>query len=142
MHRLRKQRVIIYTSFLLCISIAVALVLYALQEKVDFFYTPAEIYVDKNKLMHRSFRLGGLVKPNSVHRSEALLYFTVMDKDREIQVVYQGIIPDLFQEGKGVVAEGRLHQAANDTISFTANRVLAKHDENYMPPAIQQKLAD
>ena len=147
MHALRKQRLIIYTAMVLCLGVALALVLYALQEKVDFFYTPTELQAKKAELQHKSVRLGGLVKPGSVSRSEHLLYFTVMDQNEEVLVAYAGIIPDLFREGKGVVAEGYLNPYTEEssavfTAAFTATKVLAKHDENYMPPAIRHKLAE
>ena len=136
MHPLRKQRLIIICSCILFTSLAVALALYGLKEKVNFFYTPTEAQLNQDKIIDRFVRIGGLVKPGSIKRKDDLLYFTIMDSQNSINATYKGLIPDLFHEGKGVVAEGKV----NEDGILAATKILAKHDENYMPPTIKAKL--
>ena len=136
MHPLRKQRLIIICSCILFISLVVALALYGLKEKVNFFYTPTEAQLNQDKIIDRFVRIGGLVKPGSIKRKDDLLYFTIMDSQNSINATYKGLIPDLFHEGKGVVAEGKV----NEDGILAATKILAKHDENYMPPTIKAKL--
>jgi cytochrome c-type biogenesis protein CcmE len=110
-------------------AIAVALVLNAFQSNLVFFFSPTD--VAENRAPHgRTFRIGGLVEEKSVKREGLTVRFNVTDTAKTIPVVYTGILPDLFKEGKGVVAQGKL--GADGT--FAASEVLAKHDENYMPP--------
>ena len=141
MHSLRKQRLIILSVFILFISFATGLTFYGLKEKVNFFYTPTEARLAIHELHGKFVRIGGLLKPGSVKRKEHLLYFVITDQANEIQVVYDGLIPDLFKEGKGVVAEGKMHGGEMNGELLTATKVLAKHDENYMPPVIKNKIA-
>jgi cytochrome c-type biogenesis protein CcmE len=115
---------------------AVALVLYAFNRNLVFFHSPSQVLAGEAP-QQRSFRLGGLVQPGSVQRQGVLVRFTVTDTARELPVRYEGILPDLFKEGQGVVALGRL-QANGE---FVAHEVLAKHDENYMPPEATAALA-
>ena len=136
MHPLRKQRLIILSVFILFISCATGLTFYGLKEKVNFFYTPTEARLVIHELNGKFVRIGGLLKPGSVKRKEHLLYFVITDQANEIQVAYDGLIPDLFKEGKGVVAEGTIKGSL-----LSATKVLAKHDENYMPPVIKNKIA-
>jgi cytochrome c-type biogenesis protein CcmE len=126
---------------LLLLAAAAGLVLYAMNDTLVFFYTPSEV---RQKLQakqldpNRPFRLGGLVETGSVERDAAgvQVSFRVTDTVEEMTVTYHGILPDLFREGQGVVAEGRL---GADGV-FTATEVLAKHDENYMPPEVAAAL--
>jgi len=111
------------------IGIVTALVLNAFRQNLQFSYTPTQI-VAKEAPINRTFRVGGLVEKGSLQRHGIDVDFVVTDTYRSIPVRYTGILPDLFKEGKGVVAEGRLDGDGH----FTASQVLAKHDENYMPP--------
>ena len=121
------------------LGVATTLVLNAFQSNLVFFFTPSQV-AQNEAPRDRTFRIGGLVEEGSVVRDKDALTvrFKVTDTARAIPVVYTGILPDLFKEGKGVVAQGRL----NTDGTFKANEVLAKHDENYMPPeaahAVQQ----
>ncbi len=122
---------------LLALGVAVALVLNAFQSNLVFFFTPTQ--VASNEAPHgRSFRIGGLVEAGSVVRDKDALTvrFRVTDTSKTIPVVYTGILPDLFREGKGVVAQGKI---GSDGV-FHASEVLAKHDENYMPPEAAEAL--
>ncbi len=116
---------------LVALSLAVWLVLSALQDNVSLFFTPTQVH-NKEAPQARNFRIGGLVEEGSVKRqSDGLtLHFNVTDTAKSIPVVYKGFLPDLFKEGKGVVAHGKLD--SNNV--FRADEVLAKHDENYMAP--------
>lgn len=113
------------------IGIATALILNAFQSNLVFFFSPSEVAQGKAPT-DRAFRIGGLVEDGSVQRDPdgLTVSFVVTDTAKSIPVTYKGILPDLFKEGKGVVAEGKLAASGQ----FTATQVLAKHDENYMPP--------
>ena len=111
------------------LGIAVALVLNAFQSNLVFFFSPTDV-VENKAPQGRTFRVGGLVEEKSVKREGVVVRFNVTDTAKTIPVVYTGILPDLFKEGKGVVAQGKL---GPDGV-FAASEVLAKHDENYMPP--------
>jgi len=111
------------------LGIAVALVLNAFQSNLVFFFSPTDV-AENRAPQGRAFRVGGLVEEKSVRREGLVVRFNVTDTAKTIPVVYQGILPDLFKEGKGVVAQGKL---GADGV-FHASEVLAKHDENYMPP--------
>lgn len=119
------------------LSIAAGLVLYSLKNNINLYFTPTKVY-NKEAPQDRSFRIGGLVVDHSLKReSDGLtVHFEITDTARSIPVVYKGILPDLFKEGKGVVAEGKLEA---DGV-FHADQVLAKHDENYMPPEAKQAI--
>jgi len=119
------------------LAVAATLVLSAFQKNLVFFFTPTQ--VAENEAPHgRTFRIGGLVEPGSVKRQAdgVTVRFVVTDTAKSIPVVYKGILPDLFREGKGVVTQGRL--GTNGV--FEASEVLAKHDENYMPPEAAEAL--
>ena len=136
--RLRKQqRLVLVTVALLLLGGASGLVLYALSDSVAFFVTPSDIATGKVDV-DRRFRLGGLVVDGSVERGagDGTVRFRLTDQAHEVAVRYQGILPDLFREGQGIVAQGEL--GANGV--FTASEVLAKHDENYMPPEVADAL--
>jgi len=125
----RHRRFAWIAAGLAVLGIAVALVLNAFQSNLVFFFSPTDI-VENKAPQGRTFRVGGLVEEKSVKREGVVVRFNVTDTAKTIPVVYTGILPDLFKEGKGVVAQGKL---GPDGV-FTASEVLAKHDENYMPP--------
>ncbi|HKC45695.1 MAG TPA: cytochrome c maturation protein CcmE [Burkholderiales bacterium] len=127
----RHKRLVFIAAGLSAIAIASALVLNAFRSNLVFFFSPSQVAAGEAP-RDRAFRVGGLVETGSVKRQTdgLTVRFVVTDTARSIPVVYRGILPDLFREGKGVVAEGRL---GTDGV-FRAEQVLAKHDENYMPP--------
>lgn len=113
---------------------AAALILSAFQESIVFFHSPTEL-TERSNLAERRLRIGGLVEEGSVERGGATVTFRVTDMANAVTVAYTGILPDLFREGQGVVAEGRMHDGV-----FVADQVLAKHDESYMPPEVADAL--
>jgi cytochrome c-type biogenesis protein CcmE len=131
----RHKRAAIVVGVLAAVGIATALVLNAFQSNLVFFYSPSQVAA-KEAPVGRTFRLGGLVQQGSVTRDGVAVNFVVTDLVKTIPVRYQGALPDLFKEGKGVVAQG---QVGHDGI-FVAREVLAKHDENYMPPEAAEAL--
>ena len=131
----RQTRFALIAGGVLVLALAAAFVLNAFQSNLVFFFTPTQVLngeAPKNKI----FRIGGLVKVGSLQRDGTDVSFVVTDTAQEIPVRYSGLLPDLFKEGKGVVAQGRL----NEQGLMTASEVLAKHDENYMPPEAQHAL--
>ena len=126
--------------FLFFLSIlAVAIIFFtlrSLKENVVYFFSPTEIYNKTDISFKKKIRVGGLVKINSVNKSETSISFIITDLNKEIIVSYNGLVPNLFSEGKGVVAEGKL----KDKKYFVADKILAKHDENYMPPEVKKAL--
>ena len=137
MHPLRKQRLYIVLFIVIGASIAAGLVFWALRDNMNFFYAPAQVAAGEAPA-GKTIRVGGLVIPGSLKRSESGLevHFTVTDNQAELKIAYQGILPDLFAEGQGIVANGELLADG----SFRATQVLAKHDENYMPPEVHEAL--
>ena len=133
MHSVRKQRLILVALVVVLSSAAIGLVAFALRDNINLFYPPADVVAGKAPV-DRNIRLGGMVVEGSVVRSEESLdtVFWVTDYEASVPVKYSGILPDLFAEGEGVVAEGRL----DETGALVATQVLAKHDENYMPPEV------
>ena len=135
----RKVKLRFYFIFIILIilSLSVFLILKSLEENVVYFQSPTEVKalveIDKKKI-----RIGGMVKKDSILMREEELKFIVTDFKNEINVVYSGLIPNLFAEGKGVVAEGFL----KDKSLFLAKKILAKHDENYMPPEVKEALEE
>ena len=127
-----KRVYLLLASFLMS-AIAVALILIALDDNIVYFYSPSEVdQIDSNNLI----RVGGLVKDNSLIRlDDDSIKFTITDNDGEIEIFYTGILPDLFREGQGVIAEGRL-----DGNAFYAKIIMAKHDENYMPKEVYENI--
>ena len=117
----------------IALGVATALVLQAFQKNLVFFFSPTQVAA-KEAPLGRTFRIGGIVEPGSVKRSGVHVSFTVTDTAKAIPVVYRGSLPDLFREGKMVVAQGQLQA---DGV-FHAREVLAKHDENYMPPEAKE----
>ena len=128
----RHKRAALIVAALAALGIAAALVLNAFQSNLVFFFTPSQIAAGEAPKA-RTFRVGGMVKTGSIQRNDMTVRFVVTDTAREVTVSYTGMLPDLFREGKGVVAQGKL----SDDGHFTATEVLAKHDENYMPPEAQ-----
>jgi len=135
----RTKRALWIVSGLAALGVAAALVLNAFQSNLVFFFTPSQV-VSHEAPQGRSFRIGGLVEAGSVVRDKDALTvrFRVTDTAKTIPVTYTGILPDLFREGKGVVAQGKLGPDG----TFHANEVLAKHDENYMPPEVAKALKE
>jgi len=125
----RHKRLLAIVGGLVALGAATALVLTAFQDNLVFFFTPSQVAA-KEAPQGRLFRIGGMVEKGSVKREGVEVRFVVTDAAKTIPVVYRGSLPDLFREGKGVVAQGTL---GPDGV-FTAREVLAKHDENYMPP--------
>jgi cytochrome c-type biogenesis protein CcmE len=125
----RHKRALAIVGGLVALGAATALVLTAFQDNLVFFFTPSQVAA-KEAPQGRLFRIGGMVEKGSVKRDGVEVRFVVTDTAKTIPVVYRGSLPDLFREGKGVVAQGTL---GADGV-FTAREVLAKHDENYMPP--------
>ncbi len=125
----RHKRMVLILAALAVLGVAAMLVLNAFRSNLVFFYTPTQI-ANGEAPHNKPFRIGGLVKTGTLHRDGVTAYFTVTDTSKDTIVKYTGILPDLFREGRGVVAEGRI----GDDGQFTASEVLAKHDENYMPP--------
>ena len=128
---------IVFTTFLLVASIVVIfVVLKSLEENVVYFFSPTELYNKEDISFNKKIRVGGLVKDGSIINNQTSINFIVTDLNNEIIVSYKGSLPNLFSEGKGVVAEGKL----KDKKYFIADKILAKHDENYMPPEVSKIL--
>ncbi|MEH6550901.1 MAG: cytochrome c maturation protein CcmE [Pseudomonadales bacterium] len=137
MHPIRRQRLIIVIFIVLGASLAAALIFYAMRENLNLFYSPTEIAEGKAP-MGKRIRAGGMVRESSVLRSDNSLEvrFVVTDYQNDVSVVFNSILPDMFAEGQGVVATGEL---GGDGILY-AEEVLAKHDEEYMPPEVHDAL--
>jgi cytochrome c-type biogenesis protein CcmE len=134
----RQKRFSFIVAGIALVALAVGLVLYALKNNVSLYFTPTQVF-NKEAPQGRSFRIGGLVEKGSLQRQTdgLTVHFNITDTTKTMPVVYKGILPDLFKEGKGVVAQGKLEA---DNV-FHAEEVLAKHDENYMPPEAKDALA-
>jgi len=130
----RHKRIAIVVGVLVVVAAAAALVLNAFQSNLVFFFSPTQV-TSKEAPLGRTFRLGGLVVAGSVKRDGVVVNFMVTDTAQTVPVRFEGILPDLFKEGKGVVAQGQLKDGV-----FMAKEVLAKHDENYMPPEAAEAL--
>ena len=128
----RQKRLALVLGGLAALGVAAVFVLGALESNIALYITPSDVAAGKAP-QNKAFRIGGMVKAGSLGREDMTVHFVVTDTARDIPVSYTGILPDLFKEGKGAVVEGRL----NADGSFTATTVLAKHDENYMPPEAQ-----
>ena len=131
-----KSRIIFLMLALLAATLVIIIVLKSLEQNVIYFLSPSEIYKKENISFEEKIRVGGLVKVNSINKNGSSLNFTITDLKNEIIVSYVGIVPNLFAEGKGVVAEGKL----KDKKYFIADKILAKHDENYMPREVAEDL--
>ena len=128
----RHKRIALIVGGLASVGIAAALALNALDSNIALYVTPSEVAAGKAP-QNKVFRIGGMVKAGSLQRQELTVHFTMTDTAKDIPVAYTGILPDLFSEGKGAVVQGKL---GGDGV-FVASEVLAKHDENYMPPEAQ-----
>ena len=131
-----KLKIFLLFVSLITASAVIFIVLKSLEENVVYFFSPTEIYNKANISFDKKIRIGGLVKPNSITKGEKSINFIITDLKKEIVVSYKGLVPNLFAEGKGVVAEGKL----KDKKYFIAAKILAKHDENYMPPEVSKAL--
>tara|TARA_B110000438_G_C15668366_1_gene587065 strand:- start:506 stop:934 length:429 start_codon:yes stop_codon:yes gene_type:complete len=131
-----KSRIIFLIIILFAASIVIFITLKSLEKNVVYFLSPSEIYNKENISLNKKIRIGGLVKENSINKDKEKINFIITDLKNEIIVSYVGIVPNLFSEGKGVVAEGKL----KDKKYFVADKILAKHDENYMPPEVKEAL--
>ncbi len=131
-----RSRLLVLVLMLISAVIVVFFVLKSLEENVVYFFSPTDIYNNENISFKKKIRVGGLVKEGSLTNNQALINFIVTDLSNEIIVSYNGPLPNLFSEGKGVVAEGKL----KDKKYFIADKILAKHDENYMPPEVNKAL--
>ncbi len=134
MKRKHRRLMVVLTSLGL-LGAAAALVLTAVEDSLVFFYTPSDL-AERSSPPDTQFRLGGLVEEGSIRQDGTTTYFRVTDLNRAVPASYTGVLPDLFREGQGVVADGSL--TADGT--FVANEVLAKHDENYMPKEVADAL--
>jgi cytochrome c-type biogenesis protein CcmE len=131
----RQKRIALIVGGLASLALAAVLTLNALDSNIALYVTPSEVAAGKAP-QGKAFRIGGMVKEGSVKRQDMTVHFVVTDTAKDIPVAYTGILPDLFKEGKGAVIQGRL---GGDGV-FAASEVLAKHDENYMPPEAQHAL--
>lgn len=129
MHHLRKKRLITIVLMLVGIGVACTLVLYALRQNISLYYTPEQVAAGQAPL-HRTMRLGGMVALGSVHHNKGLaVQFALVQQRAQVEVLYNGVLPDLFRAGQGIVVQGQLLSPHK----FVATQVLAKHDAKYMP---------
>ena len=131
-----KSRIVFLALILLSATTIIFLILKSLEENVVYFFSPSEIYDKPNISLNKKIRIGGLVKEDSIIKDQTSIKFIITDLKKEIIVSYSGLVPNLFSEGKGVIAEGEL----KDKKYFVADEILAKHDENYMPPEVSKAL--
>ena len=131
-----KSRIVFLVFILLSVTVIIFLILKSLEENVVYFFSPSEIYDKPNISLNKKIRIGGLVKEDSISKDQTSIKFIITDLKKEIIVSYSGLVPNLFSEGKGVIAEGKL----KDKKYFVADKILAKHDENYMPPEVAKVL--
>tara|TARA_Y100000590_G_scaffold465616_1_gene638398 strand:- start:769 stop:1197 length:429 start_codon:yes stop_codon:yes gene_type:complete len=133
-----KPRIIFFLFLLITAILVLFITLKSLEENVVYFLSPTDIYNKTNISFDKKIRVGGLVKKNSINKNGTSINFIITDLKKEIVVSYNGLVPNLFSEGKGVVAEGKLR----DKKYFIAEKILAKHDENYMPPEVKKALGN
>ena len=131
-----KSRASILILGLVFFSLCLFVIFKSLEENLVYFFSPTEIFNKDSISKNTKIRIGGLVKENSIIKSNNSIGFIITDLKNEINVTYEGLVPNLFSEGKGVVAEGKLE----DKKYFIAEKILAKHDENYMPPEVSESL--
>ena len=131
----RQKRIAIIVGALIAVGLAVVLILNALNSNIALYVTPSDVAAGKSP-SGQAFRIGGMVKDGSIKRDGLTVHFVITDMVKDIPVAYTGILPDLFKEGKGAVIQGRLDPNGQ----FIASEVLAKHDENYMPPEAKHAL--
>jgi len=131
-----RPRIVFLVISIMAATLIIFIVLKSLEENVVYFFSPTEIYNKPSISINEEIRIGGLVKKNSLFKDETSIKFVITDLKNEIIVSYKGLVPNLFAEGKGVVAQGKLR----DKKYFVADTILAKHDENYMPPEVKKAL--
>ena len=131
-----KSRILFLILLFISFSIVIFVILKSLEENVVYFLSPTEIFNKTDISLNKTIRIGGLVKINSIDKKNTSVNFIITDLKNEIIVTYEGLVPNLFSEGKGVIAEGKL----KDKKFFIAKKILAKHDENYMPPEVKKAL--
>ena len=131
-----KSRILFLVILLLLATVVIFFILKSLEENIVYFFSPSEIYDKPNISLNEKIRIGGLVKEDSIIKDQTSIKFIITDLKKEIIVSYSGAVPNLFSEGKGVIAEGEL----KDKKYFVADKILAKHDENYMPPEVSKAL--
>ena len=131
-----KSRILFLVLFLLLATVFIFFILKSLEENIVYFFSPSEIYDKPNISFNEKIRIGGLVKEDSIIKDQTSIKFIITDLKKEIIVSYSGLVPNLFSEGKGVIVEGEL----KDKKYFVADEILAKHDENYMPPEVTKAL--
>ena len=131
-----KSRILFLVLLLLLATVVIFFILKSLEENIVYFFSPSEIYDKPNISFNEKIRIGGLVKEDSIIKDQTSIKFIITDLKKEIIVSYSGLVPNLFSEGKGVIAEGEL----KDKKYFVADKILAKHDENYMPPEVSKAL--
>ena len=131
-----KLRIFYFIILALLAVTIIFFILRSLEENVVYFLSPTEIYNSTNIQVDKKIRVGGIVKLNSIKKNGISTNFIITDLKKEIVVTYNGLVPNLFSEGKGVIAEGKLR----DKKYFIADKILAKHDENYMPPEVSDAL--
>ena len=131
-----KSRMVFLALFIIIATIVITFILRSLDENLVYFFSPTEIQNKPNISYNKKIRIGGLVKEDSFNKNDNSINFIITDLKNEIIVNYTGLLPNLFSEGKGVIAEGRL----KDKKYFIAEKILAKHDENYMPPEVSNAL--
>ena len=131
-----KSRIFFLVPSLILAATVIFIIFKSLEENVVYFLSPTEIHKKTDISFDKKIRVGGLVKMNSISKNETSINFIITDLNKEIIVSYNGLVPNLFSEGKGVVAEGKL----KDKKYFVADKILAKHDENYMPPEVKKAL--
>ncbi|RUA13429.1 MAG: cytochrome c maturation protein CcmE [Alphaproteobacteria bacterium] len=131
-----KSRILFLVLLLLLATVVIFFIFKSLEENIVYFFSPSEIYDKPNISLNEKIRIGGLVKEDSIIKDQTSIKFIITDLKKEIIVSYSGAVPNLFSEGKGVIAEGEL----KDKKYFVADEILAKHDENYMPPEVSKAL--
>lgn len=131
----QKKRLILVSALSLIVALAISLIVYALRQNMNLFYTPTQI-IHHEAPQHHTIRLGGMVKKGSVVKKDLDVRFDLSDLQNTVSVKYHGILPDLFREGQGIVTQGQVNQSG----TFVASQVLAKHDATYMPPEVKAAL--
>jgi len=131
-----KSRILLFFILFVAFALVIFLVLKSLEKNVVYFLSPSEVYNKSDISLDKTIRIGGLVKTDSINKKGTVINFIITDRKKEIAVSYSGLVPNLFSEGKGVIAEGKL----KDKKYFIADKILAKHDENYMPPEVKKAL--
>ncbi len=135
----KTKRLFLLIIAITILTIAITLMLVGLKDNIIFFYSPSQIITEPNNpKFQKKFRIGGLIKKNSIKQNTNKINFIITDEINNIEISYKGILPDLFREGQGIVAIGKL----NDEKIFIATKLLAKHDENYMPQEAVQALKE